>query len=318
MLLSLFLLLVGLVVVVKGADFLINGASSLAKRFEVSEMVIGLTIVSMGTSAPEMIVNIFSSLEGKSELLMGNIIGSNIFNTALILGVAGMIYPLTVQRNSVRKEIPYSLFALAMLFFMVNDHLFSPTAQNLLSRTDASILLVFFVVFMIYTYSLSKQKPPESEAVKILGMGLSWLYILLGFGGLFLGGKLVVDNAVEIARMLHVSEKLIGLTIISIGTSLPELATSAMAAYKRRCDLAVGNVVGSNIFNILLILGVNGNIRPIEYDRVFNTDLLVLTGTTLVLVIAMFTLKKRKLDRGEAFFLLLVYVSYTAFIIIRK
>lgn len=318
MVLAFILLALGFVLVVKGADFLINGASSLAKRFQISELVIGLTVVAFGTSAPELVVNIFSSIGGKNELVLGNVIGSNIFNTFLILGIAALIYPLSVKRHAVRREIPFSMIVTLILFFMVNDHLLFNTEENQLSRIEALILLVFFAGFLYYSFLQSKQKTTAAEEIKLFSLPKTWIFILLGIGGLFFGGKLVVDNAVIIARKLHVSDKLIGLTIVSMGTSLPELATSAVAAYKKRCDLAVGNVVGSNIFNFLLILGTSGSISPILYDPVFNFDMAVFGLGTLVLFAAMFTLKRRKLDRFEAFILLVIYVSYMVYIILRK
>jgi cation:H+ antiporter len=318
MILPLILLVVGLVLVVKGADFLVDGASSLAKRFRIPEMVIGLTIVAFGTSAPELVVNVFSSIAGKSELVLGNVIGSNVCNTLLILGIAGLIYPLDVQRNSVRKEIPFSFIVVLVFLLLANDHLLFKSAENRISRIDGVILLVLFGVFLYYTFGLSKIKSNESDEIKLFSLPKTWIFIGFGFIGLFLGGKLVVDNAVVIARKLQVSEKLIGLTIVSIGTSLPELATSAVAAFKKRCDLAVGNVVGSNIFNILLILGISAEISPIRYNLSFNFDILVFGLGILLLFIAMFTLKARKLDRWEASILLVTYISYLVLVIARK
>jgi cation:H+ antiporter len=318
MLFPLILLFVGLALVVKAADFLVYGASSLAKRLRIPEMVIGLTIVAFGTSAPELVVNIFSSIAGKNELVLGNVIGSNVCNTLLILGIAGLISPLDVQRNSVRKEIPFSLLVILVLLLLANDHFFSKTVVNKISRIDGIILLVLFSFFSYYTFGLSKIKSNGSEEIKLFSLAKSWNLILLGFIGLFLGGKLVVDNAVVIARKFQVSEKLIGLTIVSIGTSLPELATSAVAAFKKRCDLAVGNVVGSNIFNALFILGISAEITPVRYNTVFNLDILVFGLGILLLFIAMFTLKTRKLDRIEALILLVTYISYLLYIISRK
>jgi cation:H+ antiporter len=322
MVLYILLLAAGLLLVIKGADFLVDGASSLARRLAAPEIVIGLTVVAFGTSAPELVVNSFSSFAGKNELVLGNIIGSNIFNTLLILGVAGLIYPLNVQRNSVQKEIPYSMLALVVFYFLANDHIFTPSKPdaNLVSRLDGVILLVLFVIFMLYTFILSKVKvnPADNDDVAIYSLSKTSIFILLGIVSLFFGGKLVVDNAVLIAQKLNVSDKLIGLTIVSLGTSLPELATSAVAAYKKRCDLAVGNVVGSNIFNILLIMGVSVLIAPVGYETVFNIDIYVFAGGTLLLFIAMFTGNKRKLDRREALILLTGYIVYMVYIIARK
>ncbi|NIM17795.1 MAG: calcium/sodium antiporter [Candidatus Aminicenantes bacterium] len=318
MAISFVLLAVGLVLVVKGADFLVNGASSLAKRMAVPEIVIGLTIVAFGTSAPELVVNVFSSISGKSELVLGNIIGSNVFNTLFILGIAGLIYPLEVQQNSVRKEIPFSLLAAVILFILANDYLIFKGEVNRVTRIDGLILLVLFGGFIYYTFGLSKIKPTYSHEIKLYSLFKTWIFIIIGFAGLFLGGKLMVDNAVSIARKLQVSEKLIGLTIVAVGTSLPELATSAVAAFKKRYDLAVGNVVGSNIFNILFILGVSAQISPVHYSTAFNLDLYIFALGTLLLFAAMFTGKSRKLDRWEALILLVTYILYTIYIIVRK
>jgi cation:H+ antiporter len=318
MILPLILLAAGLALVFKGADFLVDGASSLAKRFRIPEIVIGLTIVAFGTSAPELVVNVFSSIAGKNELVLGNVIGSNVCNTLLILGAAGLIYPLDVLRNSVRKEIPFSFLVTLIFLFLANDHLLFKSAANRISRIDGVILLVLFGVFLYYTFGLSKIKSNGADEIKLFSLPKTWIFIGLGFIGLFLGGKLVVDNAVIMARKLQVSEKLIGLTIVSIGTSLPELATSTVAAYKKRCDLAVGNVVGSNIFNILLILGISAEISPIRYNLAFNFDILAFGLGTLLLFIAMFTLKAHKLDRWEALILLVTYISYLVLVIARK
>jgi cation:H+ antiporter len=318
MILPLILLAAGLALVVKGADFLVDGASSLAKRSKIPEIVIGLTIVAFGTSAPELVVNIFASIAGKNELVLGNVIGSNVCNTLLILGAAGLIYPLDVLRNSVRKEIPFSFLVTLIFLFLANDHLLFKSAANRISRIDGVILLVLFGVFLYYTFGLSKIKSNGSDEIKLFSLPKTWIFIGLGFIGLFLGGKLVVDNAVVMARKLQVSEKLIGLTIVSIGTSLPELATSTVAAYKKRCDLAVGNVVGSNIFNILFILGISAEISPIRYNLAFNFDILAFGLGTLLLFIAMFTLKAHKLDRWEALILLVAYISYLVLVIARK
>jgi len=310
MLISSILLALGLMTVIKGADFLIDGASSLAKRLNLPEIVIGLTIVAFGTSAPELVVNVFSSIAGKNELVLGNIIGSNVFNTMLILSVAGLIYPLEVQRNSVRKEIPFSLLAGLILFVLANDNLLFKGVVNRLSRLDGLILLALFVLFLYYTFGLSKIKAPKVDQIRSYSLFKTWVLIIIGFAGLFLGGKLLVDNAVIIARKLQVSEKLIGLTIVAAGTSLPELATSAVAAYKKRSDMAVGNVMGSNIFNLLFVLGVSCQVSPITYATSFNLDLGVFLLGTIILLLAMVTFKARKLDRLEALILLLLYSGY--------
>lgn len=320
MLTAVVLLLAGLACVIKGADFLVGGASALARRFGMSELVIGLTIVAFGTSAPELIVNIFASIGQKNELTLGNVIGSNIFNILLILGVAGVIFPLKVQRSTVLKEIPFSL-AVALVFFIVaNDRLLSGTAVNRISALDAGLLLALFLVFTVYTFGMSRLKPDDSP-VSVAEAAASplkiWILILGGFAALFLGGKLVVDSAGDIARGLRVGEKIIGLTVVSMGTSLPELATSAVAAYRRRADIAVGNIVGSNIFNILLIMSVSAFIHPVDFNPAFNLDLSILVLATLLLLIAMYTGRKGELDRWEAIVLLIIYTGYLFYLIFR-
>lgn len=316
MLLSIILLLVGFVVLIKGADFLVSGSSSIAKRFNVSNLAIGLTVVAFGTSMPELMVSLLSALEGKGDATFGNVIGSNNFNLLFILGVSGLIYPLVVQRNTIRFEVPISLLAGVLLFVLVNDWIFNGSTSGILTRTDSGILLVAFGLFLLYVYrTMTKTSDLEEGNVKIYSMVVSIGLTILGIAMLIGGGKLVVDNAIIIAQEAGLSEKLIGLTILAIGTSLPELATSAVAAYRKNTDIAIGNVVGSNIFNIFLILGVTGVIRPISYNSAMNFDIYVLLITTVLLMVFMFTLSKSKLDRWEAFLLLIVYLGYTTYLI---
>lgn len=315
---SFLLLIVGMALVIKGADWLIEGASSLAKKFDIPEIVIGLTVVAFGTSAPELAVNIFSSIDHHSEMVLGNIIGSNIFNTLLILSIAALIYPLSVKKNTVWKEIPFSLAAVLIFFVLANDGFFFHSAANQISRLDGIILLFLFVCFISYTFFISKIKSDEVFDVRIFSTTMTVILILLGIAGLFGGGRLVILEAEKIVRALGVSEKLIGLTILSAGTSLPELVTSAMAAWKKRCDMAVGNVVGSNIFNLLLVMGVSSLIEPVGYNTVLNIDTLVFALAAVFLFITMFTGRRRRLDRWEAIILLLVYVAYMGYILVRR
>jgi len=316
MLFSIILLLVGFVVLIKGADFLVSGSSSIAKRFNVSNLAIGLTVVAFGTSMPELMVSLLSALDGKGDATFGNVIGSNNFNLLFILGVSGLIYPLVVQRNTIKFEVPISLLAGVLLFVLVNDWIFDGSAPDILTRTDSVILLIAFGLFLLYVYrTMTKTSDLEEGNVKIYSMVVSIGLTILGIAMLIGGGKLVVDNAIIIAQEAGLSEKLIGLTILAIGTSLPELATSAVAAYRKNTDIAIGNVVGSNIFNIFLILGVTGVVRPISYNPAINFDIYVLLITTVLLMIFMFTLNKSKLDRWEAFMLLVGYIAYTTYLI---
>lgn len=317
MLLALFLLLVGFVILIKGADFLVAGASSVAKKFNISNLAIGLTVVAFGTSMPEFIVSLLSALDGKSDASFGNVIGSNNFNLLFILGVCGLIYPLIVQRNTVKFEVPISIVAVLVVLMLVNDNLLLGYPENMLSRLDSVVLLLLFGLFLAYVYRTMQRSSDIATdvPVKMFGTLASIGLILLGLAMLVGGGKLVVDSAIGIATSFGISEKLIGLTILAAGTSLPELATSAVAAYRRNTDIAIGNVVGSNIFNLLLILGVTGVIHPIPFNVALNFDLYVLIGATLMLIIFMFTINQRKLDRWEAFLLLIGYLVYTAYLI---
>lgn len=317
MYLALFLLLVGFAVLIKGADFLVNGASSVAKKFNISNLAIGLTVVAFGTSTPELIVSLYSALEGRNDASFGNIIGSNNFNLMFILGIAGLIYPLTVQRNTVRYEVPLSLLAALVLYILVNDQIVLGSDINILSRWDSIILLLFFGFFMMYIYRTMKTASDYEEApIKLYTAPLATGMIILGLAMLIGGGTLVVDNAVAIAEHYGLSQKLIGLTILAAGTSLPELATSAVAAYRKNTDIAIGNVIGSNIFNIFFILGLTGLAHPITYNAAMNFDMEVLGAVTIILMVFMFTINRRKLDRWEAFLLLIGYIGYTVYLVV--
>jgi cation:H+ antiporter len=319
MLLDVLLLLAGFVILIKGADFLVDGASSLAKKYNISPLIIGLTIVSFGTSAPEIAVNIFSSINGKSEALFGNILGSNMFNIMFILGVFGLIYPLVVQKNTVRYELPYSLLAVIIMFVLANDQLLWGAEENIISFIDALILLAFFCFFLFYIYrSMKTQGVNDDITIQEFTKTKSTIMAIGGIIMLVGGGKLTLDSAVSIAHLFGLSEKLIGLTILAVGTSLPELATSMIAAIKKNTDIAIGNIIGSNIFNIFLVLGISGVVSPINFNSVLNTDILVLGGGTIILMISMHTLTKSKLDRIEAFILLSSYIAYTIYLIIRN
>lgn len=314
MILYLALIIVGFFVLIKGADWLVDGASALAKKYKISDLAIGLTIVAFGTSAPELVVNTFASFKGHQDIVFGNIIGSNNFNLFIILGLSGLITPLLVQKSTVKFEIPISLLAAVVLFLMTNDTLFG--SGNTLSRLEGFILLIFFCCFLYYVYSQLKTSPEESEQEfkEMKGSKIA-LLIVAGLVGLIAGGRLVVDNAIHIAHTLGVSEKIIGLTIVALGTSLPELATSAVAAVKKKADIAVGNIIGSNIFNIFLILGVSSIIRPIKYTLSFNTDIAILVAGTLFLLLAMFTGFRKRLDRWQAAILLISYIAYTVYLV---
>lgn len=307
-------LLLGLILLVKGADWLVDGASALAKKFNVSDLAIGLTIVAFGTSAPELVVNVMGSIQGHHEIVFANVIGSNNFNLLVILGISGLITPLVVQSSTVWKEIPLSLFAIVLLFFLANDF-WSPNSYTV-SRADGFIFLALFGGFIFYVYkqlsSDSSEAPTEDKSYSQLKI---WGFIVVGLAGLVIGGRLVVNNAIQIATVLGVSEKIIGLTIIAAGTSLPELATSIIAAMRKNVDIAVGNIIGSNIFNVFLILGISSVVKPVEYNPSFNSELYLLAGGTLFLFIGMFTGERKKLDRWEAGLLLAAFIAYTFYLI---
>lgn len=310
------LFVVGFVILIKGADLLVDGASSIAQKFKISSLVIGLTIVAFGTSAPELAVNIFASASGSAEIAIGNILGSNIANILLILGISAMIYPLATKSNTVWKEIPLCLLAAVVLGLMANDILIDGAGFSVLSRIDGFILIAFFIIFLYYTFGIAKVGGEDSDIkIKKYSFGKSVLFILLGLAGLVLGGQWIVNGAVKIAEYFGISQSLIGLTIVAIGTSLPELATSAIAAYKKQTDIAIGNVVGSNIFNIFWILGLSAVIRPLPFNPAANIDILTTIGATLILFTVMFIGKRHVIERWQGAFMVGLYVVYTGFLI---
>lgn len=318
MLLSTLLLIVGFVLLIKGADWLVTGASALAKQFNVSELVIGLTIVAFGTSSPELIVNVLAAFKGSSDIALGNIIGSNNFNTYVILGIAGLIYPLSVGRSTIFREIPYSLLSGLVILLIANDVFVNERLPNTIDRTDGVMLLLFFLAFLYYAFLSIQTEEPTVHKIADMSTKMSIVYTVGGLAILILGGKLVVDSAVDIARFMGISEKLIGLTIVAAGTSLPELVTSAVAALKKRSDIAVGNVVGSNIFNVFFVLGLSSIIHPLDYNVVFNVDCLVFIIGNILLFGTMFTGKRHILDRWQAAILLLLFVGYTIYLVMRQ
>lgn len=317
-----FLFIVGFVLLIKGADFLVDGASSIAIRYNVSQMIIGLTIVSFGTSLPELLVNVTASFGGNPGLAIGNIFGSNIANILLILGISAIIRPLPISKNIYFSEIPFSLVATLLVGFLANAALLSDVRTLTLSRVDGVILLVFFVLFMGYIYVVFKadnqkleeeaDKPEPSMTIKKAS-----LFIFLGLIGLYFGGEWVVNGAVDIANEFGLSETFIGLTVVAIGTSLPELFTSAVAAYKNNTDIAVGNVVGSNIFNLLWILGVSALIRPLPFDVASNTDIVMIVLASALLLFAVAVGKGARIVRWEGMLFVAVYIGYIAYLVLR-
>jgi cation:H+ antiporter len=323
MIVSLLLVVLGFVLLIKGADWMVEGASSLAKKHNISDLVIGLTIVSFGTSAPELVVNAIASIDNYPDIVFGNVVGSNNFNLFVTLGIVGLIMPITVQSSTVWKEIPLSFLAAVLLFGFANE--FFVMDHNVVSRVDGLVLLALFGLFLYYIYKQMKTSPDplidmpqESLHIHTMSNAKIWGFIIIGLVGLVVGGRLVVNNAINIATALGVSEKIIGLTIVAMGTSLPELVTSVVAALKKNSDIAIGNVVGSNIFNILLILAISSLINPVKFNTTFNIDIILLMAGTGILFLAMFTIKHKKLDRIEAGILLSVYIVYTGYLIINE
>lgn len=315
-----FLLVLGLVVLIFGANYMVEGASALAKKFNISNLAIGLTIVAFGTSAPELVVNTFAAADGYSDIVFGNVIGSNNFNLFIILGITGLITPLAVQSSTAWKEIPISLIAVVILFIMVNDQLIFSGQSSILGTLDGFILLFCFLAFLFYVYKQLKNDNvvEEEDGIKLLSPLKTTIFIIGGLLGLVLGGQLVVNNAIEIAESMGISQKIIGLTVVAAGTSLPELATSVVAAVKKNADIAVGNIIGSNIFNIFLILSAASLIKPIDFNLNFNQDLYILAGGTVFLLLAMLTGKRRKLDRWESMILLVTYLGYTTYLVMQE
>lgn len=313
------LFVVGFVFLIKGADLLVEGATSIGKRLNISSIVIGLTIVSFGTSLPELLVNLIASYNDNPDIGVGNVLGSNIANILLILGVSALINPLPITKNTYFIEVPFSLTATLLVGFLANAAIFGSTNDYVISRPDGIILLFFFVLFMGYVYIVSKQRKAEfsSGEYKEMSWAKSIVLILIGMVGLYFGGQWVVDGAIVIAKNLGMSDAFIGLTVIAIGTSLPELVTSAVAAFKKDTDIAVGNVVGSNIFNLLWILGLSATIKPIPYSVISNSDIFMIIASSTALILAVVVGKRPIISRWEGFFFLVAYVWYISFLVQR-
>ncbi|PSO44697.1 MAG: sodium:proton exchanger [Parcubacteria group bacterium SW_4_49_11] len=317
------LLLVGFVFLVYGADALVSGASAVGRKLGISQLVIGLTIVALGTSMPELVINVFASLTDQSGIAIGNVLGSSTSNILLILGTSALISPFVVHQKTVSKEIPFSLLSILVVGLLVNERFLDAVSSGatFLSRSDGLVLLLIFIIFLVYmAYSAkggddSSVETPDEEVEHMSLLKASFL-IGIGLLGLFFGGKWVVDGASFIAAWIGVSEALIGVTIVAIGTSLPELVTSVTAALKQNTDIAIGNVVGSNIFNNLWILGVSASIKPLPFAVSSNFDLFVTIGATLLLFIAIFVGKKRVIETWEGVVFLLAYVGYLAISVI--
>ena len=316
MIANIILLVVGFYVLIKGASYLIEGASSIAARMKISPLIIGLTIVAFGTSAPELVVNVISAIQGANQVAIGNILGSNLANILLVLGLAAAISALRVQKQTVAKEIPFSLLAAFIVLIFVSDVVLDHAAIDVISRTDGLAMLGFFVIFMYYTYFASKSIPEEPRRPKTSSRLISTISIIGGLLALFVGGHLIVQNAVSIADILGVSQSIIGLTVVALGTSLPELVTAIMAVRKGETDMAIGGVVGSNIFNIFLVLGLTATISPIAFDYANFSDALMVIVASLLLFVTMYLGTRHRLERWAGVLFVAMYVLYIGFRIV--
>lgn len=301
-------LAVGFLLLIKSADLLVDGGISLAKKYKIPSIIIGMTIVAFGTSAPEFVVSVIASINGNGPLAFGNIIGSNVTNILLVLGISAIICPLAVDRFTVLRDIPYSLVATLVCFFMV-------VRSDVIDRTDGYILLALFVYFLFYTFFNRNKVASADEHAEVMDMKVkktfvSVSFITLGVLGLALGGKLVVEGAVQIAMLFGIKESVIGLTIVAIGTSLPELATSIVAAFKKQSGIAIGNIIGSNIFNLLFIFGISAVINPIKLPTFAYFDVIFASIATLALFLFVYAKKPHKLTRLHGTMFILLYIGY--------
>ena len=315
---DILLLLGGLALLIKGADLLVSGASSIAGRLGISSLVIGLTVVSFGTSLPEMLVTLVSGLRQNSDLAIANVIGSNVANVLLVLGIAAIIRPLPVKDSTVVSEIPFSLTAALLVGFLANAALFSNQTELSISRLDGGILLFFFTLFILYVYKISRDSEHlSSDNPSSLSASRSALYIVLSMVALYLGGGWVVDGAVGIAQLMNVDDALIGLTIVAIGTSSPEIVASAMAAYRNQTDMAIGNVVGSNIFNLLWVLGLTSSLVELPFEVVNNTDLVMVICSSALILFALVASRNNSILRSHGVVFIALYAGYLYYITTR-
>lgn len=324
MLLDVFFLLLGLVLILVGANCLTDGASAIAKRWGVSDLVIGLTVVAFGTSAPELAISLISALNGSAEMAIGNVVGSNIFNVLVIIGVTAMVMPIKIERSIMTNEIPLVLLSAIALLTIANGPILDGAQAMCVSRVNGILLLLFFLIFMRYTFSQAKTAGPEDPAaesgagVKQMPLWKAVLWVVGGLLALIYGGDRFVAGASGIASALGVSDAIIALTIVAAGTSLPELATSVTAVLKNKPGIALGNVIGSNIFNIFLVLGATATVRPLGFGNIGNLDLLVLTGACMLFWLFGWFFKVRTITRIEGALLALCYVGYILYLIMAQ
>ena len=315
MAIQILILLGGLLLILFGANWLVDGSSSVAKRFGISEFVIGLTIVGIGTSTPEMVVSFLSAFQGKADMAIGNIVGSNIFNTMLILGVTAIIAPLIITKENLRKDIPLNIIVTILLILLGMNFTLFGVGQDQLSRIDGAILLAIFAWYLYTSFKSDNADSDDSDGIKSYSVLMSTILIIAGLAGLIVGGKLFVNSATELAKMFGVSDKFIAITVMAAGTSMPELATCVVAAFKGRGQLALGNILGSNISNILLILGGSALISPLSFKGMTYVDLGTVLISGLIILVCAYSFKKKKLDRFEGFILILMEVMYMWYLI---
>lgn len=313
-------LLVGFLLLIKGADYFVDGSASIAKILKVSPLLVGLTIVAFGTSAPEATISIIAALEGSAELTVGNVVGSNIVNTAFIVGVTALIFPLKVESATIRKEIPFAFLASVVFLVLISDQVLSSMSENMLTQSDGIIFLLFFSIFLYYVVEVARNNrdtviEENSTSKQTTWMG-SILFTVGGLGAIIVGGYLVVENSTKIAYMHGMSETLVGLTIVAIGSSLPELVVSVMAALKKQSEIALGNIVGSSIFNILFVLGISAVISPLVVNNKIFFDTFVML--ILVVILYIFSRTQRRVGKIEGLVLVVLYIVYLTFIIIRN
>lgn len=315
MFLQILILLAGLLLILFGANYLVDGSSSVAKKFGLSEFIIGLTIVGIGTSSPEMVVSFMSALQGKADMAVGNIVGSNIFNTLMILGITALVAPLAITKTNHRKDVPLNIAVTTLLIILGLNFTIFGIGQNELSRLDGAVLLAVFCWYLWSSFKSDKPAEDEDSQIKEYSALISAVMILGGLAGLIIGGRLFVNSATELAKAFGVSDKFIAITVMAAGTSMPELATCVVAALKGRGQLALGNVLGSNIANILLILGGTALISPLSFGGMTYMDLGVVFVSAILLFVSAYTFKKKQLDRYEGAILLLIEVAYMWYLI---
>lgn len=314
---DIFLLIVGLGLILAGANFLTDGSAALAQRFRVPEFIIGLTVVAVGTSTPELVVSVLSAIAGKSDVAIGNVVGSNIFNVFVILGVCALIRPLPLTAGNIRRDIPFGVITSLLLLALASDSFFRTGAADRIGRIDGVAMLLLYMALMWYTIRSTKR--PETPAAEEPKPGMAgWLMaamIVGGLAGLVFGGEMFLRSATSIARSLGISESVIAITLVAGGTSLPELASSLVSLFKGKADMALGNVIGSNIANILLILGVSATIHPLSMGGITIWDLLMVALSSVLLFFAAFTFKRRAIDRWEGAIFLAIYIAYIGYLI---